>query len=119
MMIFFLWITWFMLLFRIIADIFRSHDLGGVAKTLWMLFVIFMPFLGVFVYIISRGDEMRQHAIDDAAQAQQAAFQGMVRDAGGSSSTADEIAKLADLNAKGVITAEEFAASKAKLLAEG
>ena len=115
MMVFFFWIIWLILLFRIIGDIFRSHDIGGFAKTLWILFVIFLPFLGVFVYVIARGNQMTEHATQDA-QAQQDEFNSRVRNAAGTSSTADEIAKLAELNAKGVITAEEFAASKAKLL---
>ena len=116
MLIFFVWIMWFMLLFYVLADIFRSHDLGGVAKTLWIIFVIFLPFLGVFVYVIARGNGMAKRSIDQA-QAQQAQFDSYVRETAGSSSSADEIAKLADLKARGVITDDEFAAKKAQLLA--
>jgi len=116
MLIFFLWIMWFILLFHILADIFRSHDLGGVAKTLWIIFVIFLPFLGVFVYVIARGNSMAQRSIDQA-KAQQSQFDSYVRETAGSSSAADEIAKLADLKARGVITDGEFAAKKAQLLA--
>src|SRR5687767_4550458 len=65
MMIFFLWILWLMLLFRIFADIFRSDDLGGVAKALWVIFVIFLPFLGVFVYLIARGNSMTERQVAD------------------------------------------------------
>ena len=116
MLIFFVWIMWFMLLFYVLADIFRSHDLGGFAKTLWILFVIFLPFLGVFVYVIARGDSMTKRRIDQA-QAQRSEFDSYVRETAGSSSSADEIAKLADLKARGVITDDEFAAKKAQLLA--
>ena len=62
-MIFFFWIIWLMLLIRVFGDIFRSHDLGGLAKTLWIIFVILLPFLGVFVYLIARDKEMVQHAM--------------------------------------------------------
>jgi hypothetical protein len=117
--IFFLWILWFMLLFRVLADIFRSADLGGVAKTLWIIFVIFLPFLGIFVYVIARGNGMTQRSIDEA-RAQQASFDQYVREtasaSGASSTSADEIAKFAGLRDQGLITDEEFAAQKAKLL---
>jgi hypothetical protein len=116
MLIFFLWIAWFMLLFRILADIFRNHEMGGFAKTLWVIFVIFLPFLGVFVYIISQGDSMNQRDLQ-SAKAQQDAFDGYVRQTAGTTSSADEIAKLAALKDKGTITDAEFAAQKAKILA--
>lgn len=115
-LIFMLWILWFMLLFRIIGDIFRSADLGGFGKTMWILFVIFLPFLGTLVYVLARGDGMTERTIDQARQQQQA-FDSYVRDtAGSASSTADEITKLASLRDQGVLTDEEFAAHKAKLL---
>jgi ABC-type multidrug transport system fused ATPase/permease subunit len=114
-LILFLWIMWFFLLFRILADIFRSHDLGGFAKTLWIIFVIILPFLGVFVYLIARGNEMRSHAIEDA-QSQKAQFDEYVRSTVSSSSTTDELAKLAALRDQGVLTDAEFAAQKARLL---
>jgi hypothetical protein len=115
-MIFFLWILWFVLLFRILADIFRSSDLGGFAKTMWIIFVIILPFLGVFVYVIARGKSMTQRSIDDA-RSQQAAFDDYVRDTvSGSASTADELSKFAALRDQGVITDAEFAAKKAQLL---
>ena len=118
MLIFFLWIAWIMLLFRVFADIFRSSDLGGGGKALWSIFVLVVPFLGVLVYLIARGDSMTKRDIAQA-QASEAAFREYVRDAAGSggSSTASEIAKLAELRASGVITDEEFAQQKAKLLA--
>ena len=116
MMWFFLWIVWLMLLFRVFADIFRSHDLGGFAKTLWIIFVVLVPFLGVFVYLIARGKAMSQRDIDDA-RANQAAFDDYVRQTAGASSSADELAKLAALRDQGVLSEAEFAAQKSKLLA--
>jgi hypothetical protein len=117
MLILFLWIAWLMILFRVIIDVFRSADLGGFSKALWTIFVIVLPFLGVFVYLIVRGDKMTSREIADA-QANRAAFDSYVRDvAGGGGGAADELSKLADLHSKGVITDEEFAAQKAKLLA--
>ena len=117
MFIFFIWILWFFLLFRIIFDIFRSHDMGGGVKALWLIFVIILPFLGVFVYLIARGDKMRDNDLKQA-QAQDAAFKEYVQSAAGSSSTstADELTKLSGLKAQGVITDAEFDAQKAKLL---
>jgi len=119
MVIFFLFFMWLWLLFRIFADIFRSPDLGGFAKTLWIIFVIVLPFLGVFVYVIARGNSMTQRSIDQAMD-QKAQFDAYVRETagtGGGASNADELAKLAGLKDKGVITDAEFAAAKARLLA--
>ena len=113
---FFLFVLWFWLLITILADIFRSHDLGGFSKTIWVLFVIFLPFLGVFVYLIARGHKMHEHATADVA-ASDAAFKQYVRDSAGTTSTADQLAKLADLRDRGVLTPEEFEAQKAKIMA--
>jgi hypothetical protein len=114
---FFIWIAWIMLLFKVIFDIFRSHDLGGWGKALWVIFVIVLPFLGVFVYLIARGHSMRDRDIADA-QAQQEAFKTYVQQtAGTGTSTADELAKLAELKNSGVISDAEFEAQKAKILA--
>jgi hypothetical protein len=117
MLYFFIFFIWIMLLFRVFADIFRSHDLGGFAKTLWFLFVIVVPFLGVFIYVIVRGNSM--HERDAAqAQAQQEAFKSYVQQtAGTGGGTADELAKLADLKDRGVITQADFDVAKAKALA--
>jgi hypothetical protein len=115
MLWFFLFFIWIWLLITVFADIFRSHDIGGFAKALWVIFVIVVPFLGVLVYLIARGHKMSEHAIADA-QAQDAAMRAYVQDAAGSSS-ASEIQKLADLRQQGVISEEEFAAQKAKVLA--
>lgn len=116
MLIWFLWIFWFVLLFRVFADIFRSHDLGGWGKAGWCVFTLIVPFLGVFVYLIVRGDSMRDRDVERAQQSD-AAFRSYVQDAAGSGGSADEIAKLAKLRDDGVITAEEFDQQKAKLLA--
>ena len=83
MMIWFLWIAWIVLLFRVIADIFRSRDLGGGGKALWAIFVIVVPFLGVFVYLIARGHKMSEHDVAQA-QAQEAQFRSYVQEAAGS-----------------------------------
>jgi hypothetical protein len=115
MFIFFLWIAWLILLFRIFGDIFTSDDMGGGAKTLWVIFVVFLPFLGVLIYVIVRGKSMGQRQMD-AAREREAAFQDYVRQTAGTSSSADEIAKLAALKDQGVLTEQEFAAQKAKLL---
>ncbi|MFW2333742.1 SHOCT domain-containing protein [Ilumatobacter sp.] len=117
MLMIFLWVAWLMLLFHIIFDIFRSDDRGGWGKAGWMLLVLVVPLLGVLIYLIARGDSMTKRQIE-SAQAQQAQFDDYVRSVSSSSSgTADEIAKLGELKASGVITDEEFAAQKAKLLA--
>jgi hypothetical protein len=115
---FFLFFIWIWLLISVFSDIFRSADLSGWGKALWSLFIIFLPYLGVFVYLIARGHKMHEHAVE-AAQAHDAAFRRYVQDATGSGSgsgTADEIARLADLRAKGVISDAEFEAGKAKAL---
>lgn len=115
MLIWFLWIAWFILLFRVIADIFRSDDLGGWGKALWCIFTLLVPFLGVFVYVIARGDSMTNRDIQQARD-NEAAFRSYVQQTAGSGGTADEIAKLAQLRDDGVISAQEFEQQKAKLL---
>ncbi|MEZ5139319.1 MAG: SHOCT domain-containing protein [Acidimicrobiales bacterium] len=110
----FIWLAWILLVFRIVIDIFRDRNLSGVAKALWVLFVAFLPFLGVLLYLITRGNGMAQRELDQAV-AQKEAFDQYVRSAAGG--TADELAKLADLKAQGVISDQEFEAQKAKLLA--
>src|SRR5512134_1577244 len=111
MLIFFLWIMWFMLLFKVLDDILRSTELGGWAKTMWIIFVIFLPFLGVFVYVIARGRSMTQRSLDDA-WFRHAAFDRYAPDTAGAGSSADEIAKLASLRDQGVLTDAEFDAQK-------
>jgi hypothetical protein len=111
--LFFIWIWLFII---VLVDVFRSHDMGGFAKALWVLFIIFFPFLGVLVYLIARGGKMHERAVERADQQQQA-FRGYVQSAAAPSGPADQLAKLADLKDRGVITDAEFQAEKAKLLA--
>ena len=113
----FVFFIWFWLLIVIFGDIFRSRDMGGGAKALWVIFVIVLPFLGIFVYLIARGGKMHERA-EQAAQQQQKAFDDYVKQTAGASggSTADQLAKLADLKAQGVLTDAEFDAQKAKIL---
>jgi len=115
---FFLWILWIMLLFWILMDIFRSDDLSGWGKAGWVIFVIILPFLGVFVYLIARGKSMGERQARDA-QARDDQFRAYVKDAAGSNgqSQTDELAKLAGLHQQGVLSDQEFAAAKAKILA--
>ena len=111
-----LFFIWIYLLIIVFSDIFRSHDLGGFAKFLWVIFIIFLPYLGVFVYLIARGHKMSEHAMADAQRADEQA-RAYIRDAAGSGgSSADELARLADLKAKGVIDDAEFAKMKAKIV---
>jgi len=117
MLWFFLFIVWIWLLIVIFADIFRSHDIGGFAKALWVIFIIILPFLGVFVYLIARGGKMQEHAVQQAKdqdQAMRAYIQDVNATSGGG--TADQLAKLNDLKNQGVLTDAEFEAQKAKLL---
>ena len=113
---FFLFFLWLMILFRVIWDIFRSHDLSGLGKAGWLLFILILPFLGVFVYVIARGGSMHERDVR-VAQAQDQALRSWVQHSGGGGSTADELTKLADLRSKGVITDDEFDRAKAKILA--
>ena len=116
---FFLWVIWIIILFRVIIDIFRSHDLSGWGKAGWLILVIILPFLGVFVYLIARGSKMAERDQREA-QAQEQAFRSYVRDAaagGDGGSTADQLAKLADLRDRGVISDADFEQQKAKILA--
>jgi hypothetical protein len=117
MMWFFLFFIWIWLLIVVFGDIFRSRDLSGWAKALWTIFVIVLPYLGVFVYLIARGHKMAEHA-EQAAQARDAATRQYIQSAVGQDGTsaADQIAKAADLKAKGVINDAEFERLKAKAL---
>jgi len=111
----FLWVIWFWILITVFIDIFRSHDLSGGGKALWFVFVLFIPLIGVLVYLIARGGKMHEHA---AAQAQQQdqEFRSYVQETASSQSTADQLTKLADLRDRGVISAAEFEREKAKIL---
>jgi uncharacterized membrane protein YcjF (UPF0283 family) len=115
MMWFFLWILWLFLLFRIILDVFRSRDLNGWGKAGWLAFVIILPFIGVFVYLIARGHKMAERDVSQA-QAQDQAFRAYVQEAAHGTSTADELAQLADLRDHGVITEADFQQGKDKIL---
>ncbi len=118
-------IFWFMILFAwiwllivILMDIFRDHEMSGWGKGLWVLFIIVVPWLGAIVYLIARGGKMHERAAAEAARSEEA-FKQYVKEtaaAGGASSTADELAKLADLRDKGALSAEDFEKAKAKVL---
>ena len=114
--IFFLWVLWIWLLVWIFIDIFRSRDLSGWAKALWFLFVLFIPLIGVLAYVIARGDKMQERTAREAQQQDQE-LRAYARETAGSQSSADQLAKLADLRDRGVISAEEFEREKAKILA--
>ena len=111
----FVFLIWFWLLVIIFGDIFRSRDMGGGAKALWVLFVIILPFLGILVYLIARGGKMHERA-EQAAQQQQQAFDDYEKQTAGAGNSVDQLAKLADLKQSGAITDAEFEAQKAKLL---
>ena len=115
-LIFFIWIAWFMLLFRIIGDIFRRHDIGGGAKVLWMIFVFIVPFLGVFVYLIAENQGMTERTWSECRRNRRS-FDAYVRTTAGSGGAAEEIEKAAQLLDRGAITQAEFDAIKAKALA--
>jgi small-conductance mechanosensitive channel len=114
MLWFFLWIMWLVLLFRIIGDIFRDDALSGWGKTGWMIFVIVLPFLGVFVYVIARGKSMGHREIAHS-RAKQAEFDAYIKETAGDSTrsaSVDELAKLSDMRTRGDITDEEFRSPK-------
>jgi Short C-terminal domain/Phospholipase_D-nuclease N-terminal len=111
----FLWVIWFWILITVFIDIFRSHDLSGGGKALWFIFVLFIPLIGVLVYLIVRGGKMHERAVHQAQQQDQQ-FRQYVRETAGSESSAEQLAKLADLRDRGVISPEEFEREKAKVL---
>jgi hypothetical protein len=118
-LVFFFWIIWIWLAITVFVDIFRSRDLSGVGKMVWVLLVVLVPYLGVFAYLLLRGGKMHERALE-AAQAQDKAFRQYVQDAAGNGSsgnghsTAEELSRLADLKDRGVITDAEFERLKAK-----
>ena len=114
---FFLFFAWFMCLFWILGDIFRSTDLGGGGKTLWVIFVILIPWLGILVYLIARGKGMQQRQLDQATQMQAAQADYITSVAGSGGSAADQITSAKGLLDAGTITQAEFDALKAKALA--
>ncbi|MFJ3308861.1 SHOCT domain-containing protein [Streptomyces sp. NPDC086549] len=118
MLWFFLWVMWFILLFKVILDIFRDDSLGGWGKAGWLAFVILLPFLGVFVYVIARGKGMGNREIADA-RARKQEFDSYIRQTAGAQSppsSVDQLARLSEIRAKGDITEEEFQRAKAKVL---
>ena len=112
---FFLFFMWIWLVISVFTDIIRSDDMTGMEKALWALGIIVLPYLGVFIYLIVRGGSMGSRLMQNM-QAQEHAAQAYIRDIASGSSTADELAKLADLHAKGTLNDEEFAQAKAKAL---
>jgi hypothetical protein len=111
----FLFIAWIWILVAIIGDLFRDHEMSGWAKGIWIIFLVFIPFLSALVYLIARGDGMRDRAIKAQSEAKKH-FDEYVRERA-ASSPAEELHKLNDLREKGALTTEEFDAAKAKLLA--
>jgi hypothetical protein len=116
MIAFFAFVIWFWLLITVFGDLFRRHDVGGGAKTLWIIFIILLPFLGVFIYLISQGKGMAERNMKsmEAAQAQQADY---IKSVAGGGGAADEIDKAKKLLDSGAITQAEFDSIKAKALA--
>lgn len=112
---FFLLFAWFWILIMIISDLFRDHQLSGIAKAVWVFFLIFVPFIGVIVYLIVRGNGMRDRTIKEQADSKKQ-FDSYVREQAQSASPAEELGKLAELKDKGVLSAAEFESAKAKLL---
>jgi hypothetical protein len=111
---FFLFVTWIMLVFRVFGDLFGNHAMSGAKKVLWIVGIIVFPFLGVFSYLVVHGRSMAENQMR-AAQAQEAAVRNYIRDAAGSSGI-DELARLAELRSSGAIDDAEFAALKARII---
>jgi Short C-terminal domain/Phospholipase_D-nuclease N-terminal len=116
MLIFVAWVIWFWLLITVFADLFRRHDISGWGKVAWTAFVIVLPYLGVFVYLIAQGKQMAERKTADV-QASQAAFDDYVRDVASASGPSDQIAKAKQLLDSGAIDATEFEQLKRKALA--
>jgi Phospholipase_D-nuclease N-terminal/Short C-terminal domain len=116
MLIFFAWVIWFWLLITILVDVFRRRDIGGGKKTLWIIFLILVPFIGVFAYLITNHDDMADRNLQQA-KAQQAQFDNYVQSVAGSGGAAAEIDKAKQLLDSGAITQQEFDAIKQKALA--
>jgi hypothetical protein len=112
----FAFVIWFWLLFVVLMDVFRSRDLSGLGKAGWTIFVLVLPLIGILVYLIIRGPSMHERAEQQANQQEQA-FRSYVREAASPPSTADQLAKLADLRQRGVISSDEFEKEKNKVLA--
>ena len=113
---FFLLFAWIWILISVISDLFRDHELSGVAKAVWVFFLVFLPFLGVLLYLIVRGDGMRDRTIKAQADTKRE-FDSYVREQAQAASPADELHKLNELRESGALSAEEFDRAKSKLLA--
>lgn len=116
MLYFSLFFLWIWLLISVLSDLFRSGDLGGVAKAAWVVFLVVLPYLGVLIYLIARGGGMHERAVAQAEAAQSAA-ERYIREVAAAPSVAGELTMLADLRDRGVLSGHEFATQKAKLLA--
>ena len=113
---FMLLVCWIWMIIAIFSDIFRDRELSGGKKAMWTFFLIIVPWLGALVYLIARGSSMNERNLE-AAKANEAQVRAYVRETAGTTSAADEIAKLAQLRENGTITAEEYEQAKAKVLA--
>lgn len=109
-------IAWFMVLFSVIADVFRNDKMGGFSKAIWFIVIVAVPLLGVLVYVLAHGNEMSERKVAEV-QAQDEAVRSYVRDAAGTTSHADQLTQLAALHDQGKIDDAEFASGKAKILA--
>ncbi len=112
----FFFVVWIWILITILTDLFRDHELSGWAKAAWVLFLVVIPFLTALIYLIARGEGMRDRTVKAQADAKKH-FDEYVREQAHASSPADELHKLADLKDKGALSQEEFDQAKAKLLA--
>jgi hypothetical protein len=116
MLWFTLFVVWIWLLITVYADVFRSPDLSGAVKALWVVALLLLPYLGVFVYLIARGDGMHERSAERVAAAEQAAAT-YIREVAATPSPAEELVRLAELRDRGVLTEDEFAQQKARTLA--
>jgi hypothetical protein len=112
----FLLVAWFWILIMVIGDLFRDHEMSGWGKAAWVLFLIVLPFLGTLIYLIARGEGMRERSLKEQAEARKH-FDSYIRETAGGSSSVDELHKLSELKQRGDISQEEFDQAKAKLLA--
>lgn len=115
MFVFFMWILWFMLLFRIISDLFHDDTVSGWGKTAWTVVLIVLPFVGVLIYLIARGQGMGEREMARARKSEEA-FRAYVRDTAAQPGTTDELARLAEMKSRGDLTREEYESAKAKVL---
>jgi hypothetical protein len=116
MLVFFAFVVWIWILFTVLADIFRRHDTSGFGKVMWILFVIILPYFGVFIYLIAEHNGMTERAIEQQ-KAQQSQFDQYVQSAAGKTDPAEQIAKAKGLLDSGTITQPEFDQIKQKALA--